>query len=203
MEDGALTDNRRTLTTERLDLRPFYMEDAAFVYNICCEKEIAKFARSIPHPYLLTHAENWIQQHVGFWAEGKAAVFAICLKETGKLLGAVGLEINSEDENAELGYWIDKKRWGQGFCTEAAAEAMRFGFEELSLNRIFAHYMTINPASGRVMEKIGMKPEGLLPKHVRKWGEFFDIALYGLVKSDYEKLKAADQIQHSARIETV
>ena len=103
------------------------------------------------------------------------------------------MEINEDDQNAELGYWIDKNRWGQGFCTEAAAEALRFGFEELSLHKIFAHYMTINPASGRVMDKIGMKQEGVLPGHVRKWGEFYDIVVYGLLKSEYEKMKTSDQ----------
>jgi RimJ/RimL family protein N-acetyltransferase len=120
------------------------------------------------------------------WRSGKSAVFAICLKAGGTLLGAIGLEINSQDHNAELGYWIGKPYWSQGYCTESARAVLEFGFTQLGLHKIHAHYMTRNPASGRILEKIGMRREGLFRQHVRKWGVFEDIACYGILAFDFQ-----------------
>ena len=186
-EVTEIVDTRPSLETERFALRPFSSEDEEAVFTICSEKEIAANTRTIPHPYPREQASHWIKQHPELWQQGKAAIFAICEKSSAELVGAVGLEINESDQNAELGYWIDKKRWGEGICTEASKEVLRFGFETLSLNKIHAHYITSNPASGRVMEKIGLKSEGLLRGHIRKWGQFYDVSWYGLLKSDFEE----------------
>ena len=86
---------------------------------------------------------------------------------------------------AELGYWIGKPYWGQGYCTEAARATLDFGFEQLGLNRIFAHHFARNPASGRVMQKIGMTREGRLRQHVKKWDAFEDLELYGILKDHW------------------
>jgi RimJ/RimL family protein N-acetyltransferase len=112
-------------------------------------------------------------------------VFAICLagkSKQGTLVGAVGLEINSAHERAEMGYWVGKTFWGSGYCTEAAEAVIDFGFKQLGLNRVIAYHMLRNPASGRVMEKLGMKQEGVLKQHVKKWGTFEDVALYGILR---------------------
>jgi RimJ/RimL family protein N-acetyltransferase len=63
---------------------------------------------------------------------------------------------------------------------------VQYGFETAGLNRIHASHLTRNPASGRVMQKIGMQHEGKLRQHVRKWEVFEDLEIYGLLKSDYE-----------------
>jgi RimJ/RimL family protein N-acetyltransferase len=175
-----------SLETKRLVLRPFELNDARDVFRICSQKEIAANTRTIPHPYPQEEAAKWISKHQKLWESGKAAVFAICQKLDQRLIGAIGLSINQEDQNAELGYWIDTPFWNNGFCTEAGQAVVRFGLIELSLHKIHAHFMTRNPASGRVMVKIGMKREGLLREHVRKWGVFENIVLYGMLKSDLE-----------------
>lgn len=178
-------DTRPTLQTERLVLRPFVEQDEAEVFRICREKEIAANTRTIPHPYPRAQAAKWISLHAEKWIEGKGAVFAICTKQDDQMVGSIGLEISEQDKNAELGYLIDKGCWGQGYCSEAAEEVVRFGFETLALHRIHAHCLTTNPASGRVLEKIGMQKEGLLRGHVCKWGVFHDICFYGLLKSEF------------------
>ena len=182
-------DTRPSLSTDRLELRPFRVEDEEAVFQICSEKEIAANTRTIPHPYPRAQAAHWIKQHPEMWISGKSAVFAICERLTGRVIGAIGLEINREDQNAELGYWIDKNEWGQGYCTEAAREVVRYGFENLSLHRIFASFMTTNPASGRIMDKIGMKTEGEFKGHIRKWGQFFDVVYCGILKSEFESIQ--------------
>ncbi len=180
------TDTRPSLETDRLILRPFGKTDEDAVFRICGEKEIAANTRTIPHPYPRAQAVKWIEAQPEMWENGKAAVFAICLKSTRELVGAVGLEINEQDQNAELGYWIDKQHWGKGIGTEAAAEAIRFGFADLAVHKIHAHHITSNPASGRVMEKIGMVKEGLMRGHIRKWGRFYDVVFYGILNSDWQ-----------------
>lgn len=177
-------DNRPTLETKRLLLRPFFPSDAEVQQILANDREIAANTRTIEFPYPEGAALKWIEQHADMWKNGKSAIFAICLKSTGELTGAIGLEISEQDQNAELGYWIGRDYWGQGICSEAAREVVRFGFETLAVNKIHAHHMTRNPASGRVMEKIGMKKEGLLRSHIRKWGVFEDVAFYGILRTD-------------------
>ncbi len=186
-------DTRPTLSTTRLRLRPFQLADEQDVFRICSEKEIAANTRTIPHPYPRALAAHWLKQHPELWLQGKSAIFAICTRSDSRLVGAIGLEINERDQNAELGYYIDKLCWGRGYGTESAAEVLRFGFDELALHRIHAHHMTTNPASGRIMQKIGMQREGLLRGHVRKWGQFYDVFLYGLLKSDYQAARKPRQ----------
>ena len=178
------------LETARLLLRPFTTNDAPIVQELLQCREIAAYTRSIEHPYPAGGAEKWIGEHKELWNEGKAAVFAICEKvNPDSPVGAVGLQINSADENAELGYWIGQPWWGRGFCTEAAEATMRYGFAHFGLHKIHAHHMTRNPASGRVLEKIGMRQEGQLRGHIKKWGQFEDVVFYGLLSSELEDRK--------------
>ncbi len=74
--------------------------------------------------------------------------------------------------------------WGQGFATEASRAVVRFGLETLGLNRLYAHHMARNPASGRVLERIGMQREGVLRRRVRKWGRFEDVVIYALLREE-------------------
>ena len=108
----------------------------------------------------------------------------------GQLIGTVGLrEINPEHCHAEMGFWIGVDWWGNGYATETARVVLRYGFAELKLNRIYAQHMVRNPAAGRVLEKIGMKPEGLLRQTVRKWGVFENVVLMAILRDDWRKRK--------------
>jgi len=191
-EHPSKSNQRPTLETERLLLRPFQRSDREDVHRICSLKEVAANTRTIPHPYPEGMALEWIEKQPVQWSQGKAAVFAVCLKgESGdhsdaKLIGAVGLMISEEDQNAEIGYCMDQPFWGQGLCTEAVISVLRFGLVDLGLHRIHASHLTRNPASGRVMEKCGMRREGLFRGHVRKWGVFEDAVFYGILSSDLD-----------------
>ena len=74
--------------------------------------------------------------------------------------------------------------WNRGYATEASEALVQFGFEEMELNRIHARHMVRNPASGRVMEKLGMKSEGILREYSLNRGQFEDIAMYSILASD-------------------
>ncbi|MFC2150150.1 GNAT family N-acetyltransferase [Calditrichota bacterium] len=179
-----------TLTTERLTLRPFTLEDAPAVTELAGAVEIAATTDHIPHPYELKMAVEFISRHEEDFARGLFIRLAPTLRETGQLLGAIALAINPHNRRAELGYWIGKPYWNNGFATEAAREIVKYGFEQLNLNRIQARHMTKNPPSGRVLLKIDMKYEGTLRQSILKWDQFEDVALYASLKEDFERMKA-------------
>ncbi len=178
-------DRRPTLLTQRLVLRPFTPEDAPHVQRLAGAREVAATTLNIPHPYPDGAAEAWILRQAEAGEQGREAVFAVVKRVGGVLMGAIGLRIDLEHARAELGYWIGVPHWGQGYCTEAAEAVVRYGFEELDLHRIHASHFARNPASGRVMRKIGMTFEGSLRGHVRKWGEFEDLEKYAILADEW------------------
>lgn len=165
-------------------LRPFELSDAARVQLLAGDRAIAATTKNIPHPYEDGMAEAWIGSHQERFKKGQEAVFAIVLKDTGQLIGAIGLVLNLPQELAELGYWIGKEYWGCGYCTEAGYAVLRYAFGELRLHRVHAHHFSHNPASGRVMQKLGMCHEGRLREHIKKWEQFFDVEAYGILRSE-------------------
>lgn len=173
------------LFTERLLLRPFSLLDAPDVQRVAGDHAIASTTLVIPHPYEDGMAEDWIRTHPESFRNGTGATFAITLQPSGELAGAVGLVINPAHESAELGYWVGKPYRGMGVCTEAARRVLEYGFNTMSLNRIFARHMTRNPASGRVMQKLGMAYEGRLRRSVKKWGVFEDLDTYAILRSEW------------------
>ncbi len=140
----------------------------------------------IPHPYSDGLAEQWIRTHPETFANGDGATWALTLRDTSELIGAIGLEIDRQNAHAEMGYWLGVPYWNQGYTTEAAAAVLEYGFTVLDLHRIHASHFTRNPASGRVMQKIGMQYEGCRREHVRKGDGWEDIAVYGILRHEWQ-----------------
>ncbi|HEY32229.1 MAG TPA: GNAT family N-acetyltransferase [Dehalococcoidia bacterium] len=178
---------RPKIETERLRLRPFTLDDAPEVQRLVGDRDIASTTITIPHPYEDGMAEQWISTHQERFDKGEAVPFAITHGKQGYLIGSIGLHIAKEFDRADLGYWIGKPYWNQGYCTEAAQAVIQYGFEVLGLNRITANHITRNPASGRVMQKLGMKHEGYLRQHSKKWGNYDDVEVYRILRSEYTK----------------
>jgi ribosomal-protein-alanine N-acetyltransferase len=181
------------LETERLRLRPFSLSDASTVQALAGAREIAATTLNVPHPYEDGMAETWIQTHAQGYEADEQATFALTLKQTAELVGAIGLVISRAHARAELGYWVGLPFWNRGYATEAARAVLRFGFEALELNRIYAQHLVRNPASGRVMQKVGMRHEARLRHHIQKWGRFEDIDLYGILVEEWRQLNTASR----------
>ncbi|HEV7590845.1 MAG TPA: GNAT family N-acetyltransferase [Longimicrobium sp.] len=173
-----------TLHSERLILRPFVPGDAAEVHRIVSDREIAANTAHIPHPYPDGMALEWIERVTARWVTGESAVFAATERGAGRIVCAVGLEIEPPHRRGELGYWVARQFWNCGYASECARAVVAFGFRELGLNRVAAHHYARNPASGRVMQKIGMTWEGKMRKHILKWGVFEDIEIYGILADE-------------------
>jgi len=176
------------IVTKRLKFRAFALDDIPAVQRLAGERDIASTTLNIPHPYEDGVAEQWIGTHREGFEKGEEVHFAIVHGDQSFLIGAIGLTIQREHENAMLGYWIGKPYWNQGYCTEAAQAVLKYGFETLGLNRIYATRFERNPASGRVMQKIGMSLEGCQRQHVKKWDRFEDLICYGILKKDAVQL---------------
>ena len=176
------------LKTRRLILRAFRLADAPVVQKLAGVFEIADTTLNIPHPYPEGAAIEWITSHPEQFNRRKEIHFAITLRETQKLIGAISLmNIKKDHSRAEMGYWIAKEHWNWGYATEAAEAMVNFGFNELNLHKIYATYFRRNPASGKVLEKIGMHQEGVLRSHIQKWGRYEDLVICGLIKEKNQK----------------
>ncbi len=152
------------------------------------DHDVVSTMTNVPYPYEDGMAEEWIGGRKENFEKGKTVDFAITHRQEGFLIGGIGLnDIDRQSERAEIGYWIGKPYWRNGYGTEAARAILRYGFEVLGLNRIQARHFGNNPASGRIMQKIGMKHEGCQRQAFKKWGKFEDWELYGILRSEYEE----------------
>ena len=172
-----------TLETARLRIRPYTQADIPDLVRLIGAREVAATTLRIPHPYTERDAKEFLDS----MASGGELRFAITLLTDGRLIGGIGLRMNAPHRHAELGYWLGVPYWGQGYATEAAREMLRYGFQDLRLHRIFASHFQNNPASGRVMQKLGMRHEGCQREHVCKWDQFVDLELYGILRQEWER----------------
>ena len=180
-----------TLSTPRLQLRPFKPTDGPRLQQLAGDRRVAATTLRIPHPYEDGMAEAFIAESNRSLKTGESCRLAIVKRDGKELIGAMGLEIEPIHSRAELGYWIGTDYWGQGYATEAGLAVLRHGFETLKLNRIMGHCFAGNQASARVLQKLGMTLEGRLVQHVCKWGEYIDVELYAVVRS-HSAIRRAD-----------
>jgi [ribosomal protein S5]-alanine N-acetyltransferase len=145
------------LETGRLLLRPSQAADISHFLPLLREFEVARNLSVVPHPYTEDHACAFIVHAAHGWASGEDSAFAILRKVPAAYIGCCGVH---PARNWEFGYWLGKPIWGQGCATEAVGRLVEFAFEELNAERLTAGWFHDNPASGRVLEKLGCVPDG-------------------------------------------
>lgn len=170
-----------TLETERLILRPVRLMDAPAVQRLAGDPGVARTTASIPHPYENWMAERWIARQRQACNEGRAVVFSMILRQNEQLIGIMSLDDIRWHHQAGMGYWVGVPYWGLGFCTEAGRAVIEYAFTALGLYRVHAQHLSSNPASGRVMQKLGMHHEGRRAGHACRWGRIEDVDLYGII----------------------
>ena len=180
-----MQDIQPNLETPRLSLRPFVAADARTVERLAGDRAISQHMLQVPHPYPPGAALAWIGTHAADFAGDTGAHFAITLSATRELCGAISLDIQRAHRRAGMGYWLGQAYWRQGYAAEAARAVIAYGFSALKLNRIAADHFVANPASGRVMQKAGMRHEGTLRQYYLKDGAYIDVELYAVVATDW------------------
>lgn len=143
------------LYTDRLILRPWQEDDAASLYEYAKDPAVGPVAGWPVH----TSVEN--SRQIIRDVLSAQNTYAVCLKEDNKAIGSIGLMIGEQsnlelpDTEAEIGYWIGVPYWGRGLIPEAVVELLRYGFDELGLDKIWCGYFEGNNKSLRVQEKCG------------------------------------------------
>lgn len=137
-------------------LRAFEPSDAPRVQLLAGEREVAEPTALIPHPYGDGVAEDWIAAQAQARSTGREYTYAVTLSSEGVLVGAIGLRpVAAEHEN--LGFWIGRPYWSRGYATAAARAVIALAFGLLDVEAVTASHLARNLASGRVMEKCGMR----------------------------------------------
>ena len=156
---------KKQFETERLRARPIELSDAPRVAELFQEKELPWNLGRAPWPYALSDAENWLTLAQKQWEAGIEFPFAILKDAT--LIGSCGIMRINEAQNIwEIGYWVGKPYWGKGYVTEASIGLLDWAERELGITRFVSGYIFDNPASGRVLEKLGFELAGEIEMHV-------------------------------------
>ena len=138
---------------------------------LCSREESEKFLRDA---LLESPSEPW-----------NSIVRAISDCPSGNLVGLCGVVILRGAEEGEIWYLVNPECWGRGVATEAAKQLLALGFGELGLHRIWATCLPENPASARVLEKVGMRKEGFLLKNLKIHGVWKSSSLYAMLAEEW------------------
>jgi ribosomal-protein-alanine N-acetyltransferase len=177
---------RTELRTERLLLRPWRFSDLEDAFANASDPEWARYLWRVPQPYTHRDAEEFIARAVADGWNGQA-LFAVEFE--GHAVGGVRLGIvDSAGMTGSIGYNVSPLHWGKGIATEAVDAVLRYGFETLKLQRIFATADARNLASIRIMQKVGMRHEGTLRRHRYYRGEHADEVHYGILAEEYGRV---------------
>lgn len=164
------------IRTTNLLLRPGWREDAPRLAEAFGRPEVVMMLSNAPWPYALSDAICFID-YASDAATPELLIEAPALANT--LIGGVGLVHRAA--GVELGYWIGPEHWGRGYATEAAAALIRAARDSLRLDRLISAHFVDNPASGRVLDKLGFTATGVVaPRHCRARARDVDCVEYAL-----------------------
>ena len=178
-----------TLETERLILRKLEPSDAADMFDYAKREDVTRYLTWYPHK-----SESATEQYLAYisrlYGAGSFYDWAVVDKGSQRMIGTCGFtRFDFRHDSGEIGYVLNPDFWGRGLMPEAAVEVVRFGFENLLLNRIEAKHLTGNEASRRVMEKLGMTYEGVSRGAMLIKGKYRDVHTCGILRSEYEEKK--------------
>jgi len=177
--------NLPILETERLRLRKLSMRDAGDIYEYASVPEVAEHV-TWEHHRNISDSMHFLRIMIQQYDDGTPSPWGIIYKDIGKLVGTIGFHVWSPQNSfAEVGYALSIDYWNKGIMTEAYNEVIKFGFDRMKLNRIEATCKLANLASEKVMLKCGMSYEGIMRKKLYAKGEFHDLKLYSLLRSDW------------------
>ncbi len=150
----------QVLRTARLLLRPPRASDVAPFHRLINEWEICRHLPDAPFPYPADLAAEWIAAAAADRAARRAEQFALIEAQSGNLLGIAGLRLAKGQKSAELGYWLGRAHWRQGYALEATRRLVEWGFAALPIAQMTATVAADNEASLAVLRQLGFAPAG-------------------------------------------
>ena len=176
--------NPPMMETPRLRLRKMRMRDAEQLFSWMSDPEVARYvlwrahdSRAETRAYL-----RYIRQQ---YRRGMPCSWGLELRDSGELIGTMGIMAWYPDHGCmEVGYSLGRTWWNRGYATEALGRLLKLLFSETGIHRVEAQCDVRNPASARVMEKCGMRREGILRQKLINKGEKIDVMLYAVLKED-------------------
>ena len=175
------------LETADLILRKPAGKDAKDIFSYASDPEVARYVLWDPHRSV-SETRAFVRFLRNRIRAGFPSSWVVVLKETGTVIGTIGfIWYSDENRSAEIGYSFSRKYWNRGYATQALKAVVDAVFTSLPLNRLEAQHDLRNPASGRVMEKCGLRQEGVLRSRIVNKGEYVDVALYAILRSDWEE----------------
>ncbi len=196
---GMLSEDRRTpadkepplfrgcppLCTPRLLLRRLSHRDAPDVFAYACDPEVTRYLPWARHTDM-AETNAFIASSAAAVERDEIADWGIALRATNRVIGTIGVVRCDRDHGwAEIGYVLQRDFWNQGIATESCRAVLGFCFNEVGFHRVQARCCTDNAASARVMEKIGMKREGVSREARRLKGAFADYAHFAILRREY------------------
>ena len=171
------------LNSERLDFIEIKEEHLDDLFRLFSDPEVVKFYNLLPFENPIEGMEfiNWYKSR---YNEGLAIRWGIALKGEQNIIGTIGFNNYSINHRANIGYDLQKSHWNKGYITESLETIVKFGFEQLRVNRIEAEVMHGNYASEKVLEKLGFTKEGILRQWMFWNNKHFDMTMYSLLKGD-------------------
>lgn len=175
------------LESKNIILNSLSYRDIPSILEYANNPKVSDNLLHLPFPYYEKDAIFWINTANEGRKTGETYKFAIRSKADKNLnfVGGIGLMIDKNHNKAEIGYWLGEPFWGNGFVSEAVSLIIKFGFETLELNKIFATHFIGNPASGKVMIKNNMIKEAHIKDHYKKGDKYLDIFQYRLTREEY------------------
>ncbi len=175
------------LDTDRLILRAFSENDSDDIFEYASNPEVTKYLPWKTHISKNDTIDFLKMSHEMFEKQDNID-FAIEFKSDKKVVGGISIrKWNDENKCADIGYVLSPRYWNKGIITEAIKRIIKFGFEELNVNRVEAHCDEDNIGSYKAMEKAGMKYEGTLRKKVFIKDKFVNMRFYSILKEEYNK----------------
>lgn len=175
-----------TLETPRLILRRYRPDDAGDMYRNWAQSEAVTEFLTWPPYRSVTQAEDYIRSVIDSYDDPARYIWVIEDKESCQAVGSIdAVELREDIACATIGYCIGERYWGRGMMTEAFGAVIRYLFDEVGVNRIEAAHDVRNPASGRVMEKCGLRCEGTLRQAGRNNQGIHDVVMRAILRKDY------------------
>ena len=168
------------LETERLILRPYGQDDAPAIAALLNDPVMAEFLMVIPHPFVDFDARQLVKAAWRRLTTGRGFDLLVVAKDGGAPVGSAGVGLHDERARGELGFWVGRAHWGQGYATEAAGRILAFAQDTLAVSRFTATATVDNAASRRVLEKLGFVETGRTEKQMASTGEMRAAILFEL-----------------------